>query len=50
MQEGRISVAAWPALTRAAYGTPEWAEWVLGEKEGIEHIRYAYENGINTFE
>lgn len=25
-------------------------EWILDEKHGIEHIKYAYENGINTFE
>ena len=24
--------------------------WVLDEKTGIEHIKYAYEQGINTFE
>ncbi len=29
---------------------PRWQDWVLGEKEGIEHIKYAYEAGINTFE
>ncbi|WVQ85683.1 hypothetical protein IAT38_007849 [Cryptococcus sp. DSM 104549] len=33
-----------------SYGDPEWSEWVLGEKEGIEHIKTAYEAGINTFE
>lgn len=27
-----------------------WHEWVLREKEGIEHIKYAYAHGINTFE
>lgn len=27
-----------------------WSEWVLKEKEAIEHIKYAYEQGINTFE
>ena len=24
--------------------------WVLGEQEGIEHVKFAYENGINTFD
>lgn len=33
-----------------SYGTPEWAGWVLGEKEGIEQIKYAYEAGINAFD
>lgn len=33
-----------------SYGTPDWAPWVLGEKEGIEHIKYAYERGVNTFD
>jgi len=23
------------------YGTPEWQKWVLGEEEGIEHIKAA---------
>jgi hypothetical protein len=34
----------------AAYGDPNWESWVLDEKTSIEHIRYAYERGINTFE
>ena len=25
-----------------SYGHPEWAGWVLSEKEGIEHIKFAY--------
>ncbi|KAH8823028.1 Aldo/keto reductase [Flagelloscypha sp. PMI_526] len=33
-----------------SYGSPEWESWVLGEQEGIEHIKFAYENGINTFD
>ncbi len=24
------------------YGNTEWQPWVLGEKEGIEHIKFAY--------
>jgi len=32
------------------YGSPEWQKWVLGEKDGIEHIKFAYEHGINTFD
>ncbi|KAG9121702.1 hypothetical protein FRC07_002244 [Ceratobasidium sp. 392] len=33
-----------------SYGTPEWAEWVLGEEEGIKHIKAAYDAGIQTFD
>ncbi|QRW27628.1 aldo/keto reductase family protein [Rhizoctonia solani] len=33
-----------------SYGTKEWADWVLEEKEGIEHIKAAYEAGIQTFD
>ncbi|KAI0033123.1 NADP-dependent oxidoreductase domain-containing protein [Vararia minispora EC-137] len=33
-----------------SYGAPESMPWVLGEKEGIEHIKFAYENGIQTFD
>jgi hypothetical protein len=33
-----------------AYGTPEWAGWVLGEEEGITHIKAAYDAGINAFD
>ncbi|QRV76351.1 aldo/keto reductase family protein [Ceratobasidium sp. AG-Ba] len=33
-----------------SYGSTEWQPWVLGEKEGIEHIKAAYEAGIQTFD
>ncbi|OJT04999.1 Versiconal hemiacetal acetate reductase [Trametes pubescens] len=33
-----------------SYGSPEWQEWVLGEEEGIKHIKFAYEHGITTFD
>ncbi|KAI9443383.1 Aldo/keto reductase [Lactarius indigo] len=33
-----------------SYGDPEWRKWVLGEAEGIEQIKFAYENGIQTFD
>ncbi|PPQ74709.1 hypothetical protein CVT26_007560 [Gymnopilus dilepis] len=33
-----------------SYGTPDWQAWVLQEKESIEHIKVAYEAGINTFD
>jgi len=25
-----------------SYGSSEWQDWVLGEKEGLEHIKFAY--------
>ncbi|KAI1795459.1 Aldo/keto reductase [Ganoderma leucocontextum] len=33
-----------------SYGTPEWQDWVLPEEEAIKHIKFAYENGIQTFD
>jgi aryl-alcohol dehydrogenase-like predicted oxidoreductase len=33
-----------------SYGSPEWQPWVLGEEEGIKHIKAAYDAGINTFD
>jgi aryl-alcohol dehydrogenase-like predicted oxidoreductase len=33
-----------------SYGSPEWQEWVLGEDEAFEHIKTAYDAGINTFD
>ncbi|KAI0051426.1 Aldo/keto reductase [Auriscalpium vulgare] len=33
-----------------SYGSPEWQPWVLGEEEGIAQIKFAYENGIQTFD
>ncbi|KAJ3887637.1 Aldo/keto reductase [Lentinula edodes] len=32
------------------YGSTTWSPWVLSEEEGIEHIKAAYEAGINTFD
>jgi len=32
------------------YGDPNWRPWTLGEKEAFEHIKYAFDNGINTFD
>lgn len=29
-------------LGTMSYGSPEWQEWVLGEEEGIKHIKAAY--------
>lgn len=33
-----------------SYGSTDWAGWVLGEEEGIEHIKAAYDAGINAFD
>jgi len=33
-----------------SYGSSKWLPWVLDENESIEHIRVAYEAGINTFD
>ncbi|KAG8916912.1 hypothetical protein FRC01_002786 [Tulasnella sp. 417] len=33
-----------------SYGSPEWQGWVLGEEEGLEHIKTAYDLGINAFD
>ncbi|KAL0955968.1 hypothetical protein HGRIS_002151 [Hohenbuehelia grisea] len=32
------------------YGAKGWQDWVLGEEEGIKHIKYAYDAGIQTFD
>ena len=32
------------------YGSPQWDSWVLPEEEGLEHIKAAYDAGINTFD
>jgi aryl-alcohol dehydrogenase-like predicted oxidoreductase len=33
-----------------SYGSPEWQGWVLGEEDGLEHIKAAYDAGIQTFD
>jgi len=33
-----------------SYGDPQVMPWVLSEKEGIEQIKFAYENGIQSFD
>jgi len=32
------------------YGTPEWQGWVLGEEDGLKHIKAAFDAGINAFD
>jgi aryl-alcohol dehydrogenase-like predicted oxidoreductase len=32
------------------YGSPEWQGWVLGEEEGLQHIKAAFDEGINAFD
>lgn len=33
-----------------SYGDPRWQDWILDEKAGLEHIKAAYDAGINTFD
>ncbi|KAL1405456.1 hypothetical protein Q8F55_009088 [Vanrija albida] len=33
-----------------SYGTPEHQAWILDEAASLEHIKYAYSRGINTFD
>ncbi|KAH9947236.1 aryl-alcohol dehydrogenase [Amylocystis lapponica] len=33
-----------------SYGSKGWQKWVLDEEEAIQHIKYAYEAGIQTFD
>jgi aryl-alcohol dehydrogenase-like predicted oxidoreductase len=33
-----------------SYGSREWGDWLLDEKEGIAHIKAAYDAGINAFD
>ncbi|KAI0648554.1 aryl-alcohol dehydrogenase [Trametes meyenii] len=37
-------------LGTAQYGDKGWEDWTLGEDEATEHIKFAYENGIQTFD
>ncbi|KAI0292814.1 NADP-dependent oxidoreductase domain-containing protein [Russula brevipes] len=37
-------------LGMMTYGDSHWQSWVLGEKEAIEHVKFAYEHGVNTFD
>ncbi|KAB5594609.1 hypothetical protein CTheo_1931 [Ceratobasidium theobromae] len=37
-------------LGTMSYGSPEWEGWVLGEEEGLKHIKAAYDLGIQTFD
>ncbi|KAG8939938.1 hypothetical protein FRC04_005793 [Tulasnella sp. 424] len=33
-----------------SYGSSKWLDWVLDEAEGMEHIKTAYDLGINAFD
>ncbi|TFL05266.1 aryl-alcohol dehydrogenase [Pterulicium gracile] len=37
-------------LGMMSYGSSEWQPWVLGEEEGLEHVKLAYDAGINAFD
>ncbi|KAI0682293.1 Aldo/keto reductase [Cerioporus squamosus] len=33
-----------------SYGDPNWAKWVVGEEEALKHIKFAYDQGVTTFD
>ncbi|KAF9561775.1 aryl-alcohol dehydrogenase [Agrocybe pediades] len=33
-----------------SYGSPEWQAWVLPEEEALQHIKAAYDAGVNAFD
>ncbi|KAJ7052220.1 aryl-alcohol dehydrogenase [Mycena amicta] len=33
-----------------SYGSSEWRPWTLDEEDGITHVKYAFDAGINTFD
>lgn len=33
-----------------SYGSTDWQKWMLGEEDGIKHIKAAYDAGINAFD
>ncbi|CEL60063.1 hypothetical protein RSOLAG1IB_09321 [Rhizoctonia solani AG-1 IB] len=37
-------------LGLGSYGNTSWEKWVIGEEEGIKHIKAAYDAGIQTFD
>jgi len=37
-------------LGMLSYGDSRWVPWLLGEKEAVEHVKFAYERGVNTFD
>ncbi|KAI0262241.1 Aldo/keto reductase [Gloeopeniophorella convolvens] len=37
-------------LGMMSYGDTRWQPWVLGEKEAVEHVKFAYEHGVNAFD
>ncbi|CAE6384778.1 unnamed protein product [Rhizoctonia solani] len=37
-------------LGLGSYGNTSWEKWVVGEEEGIKHIKAAYDAGIQTFD
>jgi aryl-alcohol dehydrogenase-like predicted oxidoreductase len=32
------------------YGSTDWQGWLLDEETGLEHIKVAYDAGINAFD
>ncbi|KAL4245417.1 NADP-dependent oxidoreductase domain superfamily protein [Abortiporus biennis] len=33
-----------------SYGSKDWMSWVLDKEGAIEHIKFTYGNGIQTFD
>ena len=38
---GRSTYRRGTSLGCMSYGSAKWEEWILGEKEGLEHIKFA---------
>lgn len=43
----RVSV---PIIGAMSYGSPDWAPWVLGEKDALPILKAAYDRGLNTWD
>ena len=37
-------------LGMMSYGDKKWSDWVVGQEECNEHVKKAFEHGINTFD
>ena len=37
-------------LGAMSYGSPDWQEWVLDEKESLPLLEHAYKVGLNTWD
>jgi len=39
-----------PIIGAMSFGSPEWADWVLGEEKALEIMKAAWDRGINTID